>query len=228
VKIGIMSDLTLIIGNKNYSSWSLRPFLALKKTGQPFGEEVIVLRQPDTRAKILSHSGGGKVPVLKHGEIVVWETLAICEYLAETFPAARLWPDDRAARAHARAVSNEMHAGFRAMRDNMPMDIRSDRRHESRAHLAQDDIARVTAIWTEARDRWGARDGRPFLYGDFTIADAMFAPVVTRFRTYGVKPGAIAERYMQALLTWPGFLAWEAAAKREPQVIEFDVFRQPA
>ena len=224
---GIMSDLSIIIGNKNYSSWSMRPWLALKKTGQPFREEPIALRLADTKQHILAHSAAGKVPILKHGAILVWESLAICEYLAETFPAAQLWPADKAARAHARAVSSEMHAGFAGLRKNMPMDICHDRRPESRAHLVQDEIARIRQIWTEARSRFGDRAG-DFLYGDFTVADAMFAPVVTRFRTYGVALDAICTRYMQAVLNWPGFKEWEAAARAETQVIEFDIFRQPA
>lgn len=223
-----MSDLSIVIGNKNYSSWSLRPWLALKKTGQPFREEPIALRQPDTTRRILAHSGAGKVPVLRHGAIVVWESLAICEYLAETFPAARLWPAAADARAHARAASSEMHAGFAELRKNMPMDISHDRKAQSRAHLVRDEIDRICRIWTEARGRFGAQIGGDFLYGDFTVADAMFAPVVTRFRTYGVALDAICARYAEAVLDWPGFKEWEAAARAETQVIEFDIFRQPA
>lgn len=224
---GIMSDLSIIIGNKNYSSWSMRPWLALKKTGQPFREEPIALRLADTKQHILAHSAAGKVPILKHGAILVWESLAICEYLAETFPAAQLWPADKAARAHARAVSSEMHAGFEALRKNMPMDISHDRRAESRAHLVRDEIDRIRHIWAEVRNSWGAKAG-DFLYGDFTVADAMFAPVVTRFRTYGVTLDETCARYMQAVLNWPGFKEWEAAAQAEKQVIEFEIFRQPA
>lgn len=224
---GIMSDLSIVIGNKNYSSWSLRPWLALKKTGQPFREELIVLRQPDTKQRILAHSAAGKVPVLRHGAILVWESLAICEYLAETFPAAKLWPAAADARAHARAISGEMHAGFADLRKNLPMDIVRDRSSVSRAHLVQNEIDRIQQIWNEARNRFGAKAGGDFLYGDFTIADAMFAPVVTRFRTYGVALDELCQRYMQAVLTWPGFKEWEAAARAEPQAIEFEIFRQP-
>ena len=223
-----MSDLSIVIGNKNYSSWSMRPWLALKKTSQPFREEPIALRQPDTTQRILAHSGAGKVPVLRHGAIVVWESLAICEYLAETFPAARLWPAAADARAHARAASSEMHAGFAELRKNMPMDISHDRKAQSRAHLVRDEIDRICRIWTEARDRFGAQIGGDFLYGDFTVADAMFAPVVTRFRTYGVALDTTCARYAEAVLDWPGFKEWEAAARAETQVIEFDIFRQPA
>lgn len=222
-----MATPVLFIGNKNYSSWSLRPWLALKKTGLPFREEAILLRQDATKASILRHSPSGKVPALIHGDIIVWESLAICEYLAESFPAAGLWPSERAARAHARAISSEIHAGFQHLRDNMPVDVTRDRSRESRAHLVQEEIARVAAIWTEARGRWGAKGNGPFLYGDFTNADAMFAPVVTRFRTYGVKLDGVCGRYMNAVLQWPAFKEWEAGARTENAVIEFDIFRQP-
>ncbi|MBL9034743.1 MAG: glutathione S-transferase family protein [Rhodospirillaceae bacterium] len=222
-----MTDLTLVIGNKNYSSWSLRPWLALKQTGQSFREELVVLRQPDTKARILAHSAAGKVPVLKHGAIVVWESLAICEYLSDTFPAARLWPADSAARAHARAISNEMHAGFAELRKNMPMDIRGDRRPDSRAHLVQGEVERICQIWREARQRFGSRAEGAFLYGAFTIADAMFAPVATRFRTYGVALDDVCQRYLEAVLDWPAFREWEAAARAETQAIDFEIFRQP-
>jgi glutathione S-transferase len=219
-----MSDLTIVIGNKNYSSWSMRPWLALKKTGRTFREENILLRQAETKGRILEHSGAGKVPVLKHGPVSVWESLAICEYLADAFPDAELWPADKAARAHARAASSEMHAGFTRLRENMPMDVTRDRRRESRAHLVQDEIARIAHLWREARQKFGAAGQGDFLYGAFTAADAMFAPVVTRFRTYGVRLDEICERYMNAVLEWPGFKEWEAGALAETAVIEFDVF----
>ncbi|MGH6891078.1 MAG: glutathione S-transferase family protein [Dongiaceae bacterium] len=224
-----MADLTLVIGNKNYSSWSMRPWLALKKTGQPFREEGILLRQDETKGQILRHSPSGKVPVLHHGEVVAWESLAICEYLAEVFPAAGLWPAGPAARAHARAICSEMHAGFQRLRENLPMDVTRDRSRESRAHLVRDEIERIAAIWTEARVRWGARakGGGSFLYGDFSNADAMYAPVVTRFRTYGIVLDEVCNRYMGAVLEWPAFKEWEAGALGEAAVIEFDVFRRP-
>lgn len=223
-----MGDLRIVIGNKTYSSWSMRPWLALKRTGRPFREELIPLRQADTKTRILGHSAAGQVPVLKHGDITVWESLAICEYLAETFPDAGLWPADPAARAHARAASSEMHAGFAALRKNMPMDITHDRRHESRAHLVQDEIRRIAQLWSEARRHFGAKAGGDFLYGAFGVADAMFAPVVTRFRTYGVTLDDVCTRYMSAVLGWPGFREWEAAARAETAVLEFDIFKQPA
>lgn len=217
-----MSELTIVIGNKNYSSWSMRPWLALKKTGRDFREENILLRQVETKGRILAHSAAGKVPVLKHGAITVWESLAICEYLAETFPEAALWPEDKAARAHARSACCEMHAGFAALRENLPMDVTHDRHRESRADLVRDDIARIARIWQEARQNFGR--GGDFLYGAFGIADAMFAPVVTRFRTYGVRLDEACTRYMNAVLAWPGFKEWEAGALAETAIIEFDVF----
>lgn len=222
-----MSDLTIVIGNKNYSSWSMRPWLALKKTGRPFREENILLRQAETGGRILAHSGAGKVPVLKHGPISVWESLAICEYLADAFPDAQLWPADQGARAHARAASSEMHAGFARLRENMPMDVTHDRRRESRAHLVEDEIARIADIWREARRNFGGGATGEFLYGAFTAADAMFAPVVTRFRTYGVMLDDTCTRYMNAVLDWPGFKEWEAGALAETAVIEFDIFDRP-
>ena len=231
-----MSDLTIVIGNKNYSSWSMRPWLALKKTGRKFREENILLRQAETKGRILGYSGAGKVPILKHdlkhGQVSVWESLAICEYLADVFPDAELWPADKAARAHARAASSEMHAGFARLRENMPMDVTRDRRRESRADLVQDEIARIAHIWREARQNFGAKvqddAGKgDFLYGAFTAADAMFAPVVSRFRTYGVRLDEICTRYMNAVLEWPGFKEWEAGALAETAVIEFDVFSRP-
>lgn len=220
-------DLTLVIGNRNYSSWSLRPWLALKQTGQPFRVEQILLRQANTRDSILRHSGAGRVPVLHHGAITVWESLAICEYVAELFPEAGLWPADPAARAHARAISTEMHAGFARLRDNMPMDLVRDRTSESRAHLVADEIARVAAIWGEARQRWGAAGGGPFLYGAFTNADAMYAPMASRFRTYGVVLDETCTRYIDAVTNSVAFKEWEAAAAKETAIIDFDIFSPP-
>ncbi len=221
-----MADLTLIIGNKNYSSWSMRPWLALKGTGLPFVEEKVLLRQPDTRERILAHSPSGRVPMLRDGETSIWESLAICEYLAELRPQTGLWPTDPAARALARVISAEMHAGFGRLRENLPMDLTHDRRRDSRAHLVQDEIARIAAIWSETRARWGATGA--FLFADFGIADAMFTPVVGRFRTYGVVLDKIGTAYMNAILEWPGFREWEAGALKETAIFEFDVFQAPA
>ena len=158
-----MADLFLLIGNKKYSSWSLRPWLVLKQAGLAFDERQVPLDRPDTRANILKFSPTGKVPFLRHGKVEVWESLAICEYLAEAFPAAGLWPKDVAARAQARAVSNEMHAGFGELRRYLPMDVSRDLKGENRAHHVAGDIARIQQIWTECRQRFG-KEG-PFLFG---------------------------------------------------------------
>ena len=222
-------DITLIVGSKNYSSWSLRPYLALKATELPFREVLIPLRTDDTYRHIRLYSPSGTVPVLLHGDIKVWESLAICEYLAELAPGADLWPKDAEARAFGRSIANEVHAGFAALRQNMPMDIARDRRHESRAHLVADQIARVTAIWNEARERFGARGANgkgPFLLGGFSIADAMFAPVATRMRTYGVALDETSQQYCDAIFAWPAFKEWEAAALQETAVFDFDIFQK--
>lgn len=214
-----MSDLTLILGNKAYSSWSLRPWLALKHTGRPFAEVVIPLRRPDTKARILEHSPAGKVPVLKHGDLAVWDSLAICEYLADLFPDSALWPQNPAARAVARAVSAEMHSGFQALRSSMPMDLKRKAPGEGMTEATVADIARVSALWADCRARFG--DGGPFLFGRFSIADAMYAPVVTRFDTYGVALGDTARAYADAVLAMPAMRDWTEAGRAEPWTIDF-------
>jgi glutathione S-transferase len=226
---GSVTDLTLIVGSKNYSSWSLRPYLALKAAGLPFREVLIPLRTDDTYRHIRLYSPSGTVPVLLHGAIKVWESLAICEYLAEIAPAANLWPKDAEARAFGRSIANEVHAGFAALRQNMPMDIARDRRHESRAQLVADQITRICAIWHEARERFGRRGANgagPFLLGGFSNADAMFAPIATRFRTYGVTLDETSQQYCDAIFAAPGFKEWEAAALLETAVFQFDVFQK--
>ncbi|WP_207458008.1 glutathione S-transferase family protein [Azospirillum sp. SYSU D00513] len=209
-----MSSLTLVIGNKAISSWSLRPWLALKQTGQAFDEIVITLRQPDTAARILEHSPSGKVPALMHGDRTVWDSLAICEYLAETFPDARLWPDDAHARAVARAVSAEMHSGFAALRGSMSMNLKHRFLGEGRTPATEADIARIARIWTDARARFG-QEG-PFLFGRFSIADCMYAPVVTRFDTYGVALDPVCADYCRAVRELPAMREWTEAALAEP------------
>lgn len=213
-----MSKLTLVIGTKNYSSWSLRPWLALRVAGIPFDEVLIRLRQPQTREQILAHSPAGKVPILKDGDFTVWESLAILEYLADRFPGANLWPSDRQARAAARAVSTEMHAGFAPLRQQLPMDIRSRLPLEA-DEAARTDIARILDIWRDCRSRYGA--GGRFLFGPFSAADAMFAPVVTRFRTYGVSLDPVARAYSEAVLALPAMREWETAASAESDVLTY-------
>ncbi|PWC36388.1 glutathione S-transferase family protein [Azospirillum sp. TSO35-2] len=212
------SDLTLVMGNKAYSSWSLRPWLVLKQAGLPFREVVVPLRQPDTAARIGEHSPSGRVPCLRHGDLTVWDSLAICEYVAELAPEAGLWPADRAARAVARSVAAEMHGGFVSLRSTMSMDLKRDRKGEGMTPATAVDIARVERLWADARAAYG--QGGPFLFGRFTIADAMFAPVVTRFATYGVAVGEGTRAYMDAVLALPALQDWMAAAKAEPWVLE--------
>jgi glutathione S-transferase len=214
-----MADITIYLGNKNYSSWSLRPWLALKGVGVEFEELVIPLDEPTSRANILRHSPSGKVPALKHGEILVFESLAIIEYLAEAFPAAKLWPDMPAERAHARSISAEMHGGFSNLRSHLPMNIRSVFPNRGITLEAQNDINRVTAIWRDCRKRFG--DGRgDFLFGAFTGADAMFAPVVSRFRTYKVDLDEVSQAYADAVWALPAMQQWLADSRNEPMIIE--------
>lgn len=201
-------SLILVVGTKRFSSWSLRPWLALKATGAPFEEVEIALRQPGTKAEILKWSAAGKVPVLIDDGQVVWDSLAICEYLAERFPDARLWPEDRAARAVARSVSAEMHAGFPVLRQQCSMDLLLDSPLTDLSPELQGEIARIDALWTDCRTRFGA--GGPFLFGRFSIADAMYAPVVTRFATYHLPLGPVAAAYRDAVLGWPALAEWKA------------------
>jgi len=210
--------LTLVVGNKNYSSWSMRPWLALKKSGAAFEEIVIPLDRPETRAEIFKHSPSGFVPTLKDDELTIWESLAICEYLAEKFPDANLWPKDPSARAIARSVSNEMHSGFSALRTNMPMNVRGNLPGKGRVPGVQEDINRISAIWRDCRTRFG--QSGPYLFGAFSIADAMYAPVASRFVTYQVDLDADAKAYVNTLWSDPAMAAWVEGARREPWVIE--------
>jgi glutathione S-transferase len=215
-----MQELTLVVASKNYSSWSLRPYLALAHTGQPFREVVVQLGEADTAANIAKYSPSGRVPALVRGELVVWDSLAICEHLAELFPQAKLWPEDATARAVARSVTAEMHSGFANLRTHMPMNLRARRPGEGRAAGVAEDIARVTALWRECRSRFG--QGGPFLFGAFSIADAFYAPVVTRFVTYGVELDAVCAAYRDAVLALPAMKAWTEAARNEPPVARYE------
>lgn len=208
-----MEPLVLYLGTKTYSTWSLRAWLALRHTGAPFTEEVIALYQPGSREALLRRSPSGRVPALRHGDLVLWDSLAICEYVAELFPEARLWPGDRAARALARSVSSEMHSGFTALRNAMSMDLRREIAPIARDAAVDADIDRVTSIWTECRRAHGEKG--EYLFGHFTIADAMFAPVVTRFRTYAVPLAGAAAAYAEAMWRHPGLAEWVAAAQTE-------------
>ena len=214
-----MADIALVIGNKNYSSWSLRAWMALKQCRVEFDEIKIQLSIPGAREKILSHSKAGLVPILKHKGETIWETMAICEYLAETYPEANLWPGEIAARARCRAVSNEMHAGFAALRSQMPMDIKNTYPGKERGQEVIENIERIIDIWQECRDQFG--ESGPFLFGTFSIADAMFAPVVARFRSYEVDLPEIAAAYQDAVWGCPDMLEWRMASEAETWVIDY-------
>ena len=218
--------LTLVIGNKNWSSWSLRPWLAMKKAGLVFEEVHVTLRDgAETRAQCLAHSPSGKVPVLKWGEETIWDSLAILETLADRLPAARLWPEDAQARAHGRAIAAEMHAGFQALRRDMPMDCIHHRPGEGMNEAVAADISRIIALWAEARGRFGeqvgAGQGGPFLLGAFSIADAMYAPVVSRFATYAPDLVALGDRdgvarvYMETVTSMPEMRQWVLEARAQ-------------
>lgn len=213
-----MADFTIYIGNKNYSSWSLRAWLMLKATGAEFEEVVIPIYEPQSHDAILRHSPSGKVPALSHGDVTVWESLAIGEYLAERVPASRLWPEDAAARAVARAVSHEMHAGFVNLRRHLPMNMRSSFPGRGMTAEAQADLNRIAALWRDCRKRFSAGGG--FLFGHFTIADAMYAPVVSRLRTYKIDLEEEAQAYADSVWAHPPLQDWAAAARNEPMVIE--------
>ena len=203
--------LKLVIGDRNYSSWSLRPWLAIKQAKLPFEEIFIRLRDTGTKAAIFKYSPSGKVPCLIDGDTVVWESLAICEYLAESEPS--LWPADRRARAEARSVCAEMHSGFGALRQNLPMQISASKPYEERNAEVKADLARIVKIWESCRARFAA--GGPFLFGPFTIADAMYAPVVWRFVTYAVDAPAASRAWLDTMCALPAMQEWRAAALAE-------------
>jgi glutathione S-transferase len=216
---GMMANgYTLVIGDKNLSSWSLRPWLALKHCHIPFEEVGIRLRQPDSKAEILRHTPSGKVPALKTKQGVVWDTLAILEYLAERHPEHRLWPQDEEPRAAARSISAEMHSGFATLRNDLPMDLLSRLPSPPIGEPLASDIRRIVAIWKDTRARFG--QGGPFLFGVFSNADAMYAPVATRFRTYGVDLGRFgddgtAAAYAESILALPAMAEWTEGARDE-------------
>lgn len=207
--------MKLIIGNKNYSSWSLRAWIAARAGGFTFEEIRIPLFIPGSRERILSHSPSGKVPCLIDHGLAVWDSLAIGEYLAEKAP--QLLPADAAARAVARAVTAEMHAGFQNLRSKMSMNIRKDYTGHGRTPEVDAEIARIVAIWNDCRSRFGAAG--PYLFGSFSLADAAFAPVCFRFKTYGVKPEGVAGDYLATMLTNPLMKEWETAALAETESI---------
>ncbi len=212
-----MDELTLVIGNKNYSSWSLRAWLMVKATGVNFREVVVPLDQPDTRQQILQYTPSARVPVLIHKGLSIWDSLAIGEYLAETFRDARLWPQDKEARATARAVSAEMHSGFADLRRDAPMNIRGRFPQRNLDAQAAADIRRILDVWRSCRRNFGEKRNpdEGYLFGSFTIADAMFTPIATRLRTYEIALDNDTASYVDRVLSTPAMTEWTAAALKE-------------
>jgi len=210
-----MASLTLVIGNKNYSSWSLRPWLFMKHMGVEFQEVLIPLDTPETREQIDHYGPSGRVPVLRQGALCVWDSLAICEYVAEL--SGKGWPQAREARAVARAVSAEMHSGFSTLRSLWPMNARTRNRRTAVAAGLEADIERIDEIWNDCRGRFGG--GGPWLFGEYSVADAMYAPVVLRFNTYGARISQTARWYMASVLEDAPLQEWLQAAKQEPWTI---------
>jgi len=206
-----MSELTLVLGSRHLSSWSLRSWLALKQTGMPFREIVIELDRPGTAAEIRRYSPSGRVPTLLHGDLVIWDTMAIAEYLAETFPAARLWPLKPAARAVARSACAEMHSGWAELRESLPMNLIATPAHKPLTPTVERQVHRIVELWRDCRSRFGA--GGPFLFGPFTLADAFYAPVATRFETYGTPLPEDAAAYVSTLFALPAMREWCVKAR---------------
>lgn len=219
-----MDKLTLVIGNKNYSSWSLRPWLLLKQFAIPFEEVRISLYQADSTAQLNRYSPSGLVPALHHGELTVWDSLAICEYVQELFPTQAMWPAERETRAVARAVAAEMHSGFAAVRKYMPMNCKLSFPGQGLNAETEPELKRITQLWLECRSRYG--QAGPMLFGDFSIVDAMFAPVVLRFKVYQVALDETCSAYAAAVLGLPALQEWIAAACDEPEVLpQFEPYR---
>ncbi|MDP3295962.1 MAG: glutathione S-transferase family protein [Nevskia sp.] len=210
--------MKLVIGNKNYSSWSLRPWLALRVAGIAFEEQRIPLDEPDSKARMLAVSPAGRVPVLIDGSTVIWDSLAICEYAAERFPSSGLWPSDPLLRAKARSISAEMHSGYSGLRNAMPMNCRGRHPGKGQTPAALADIARIVELWSDAL----AASGGPFLFGSFTIADAFHAPVVSRFVTHAVPLPALCQRYVDTVQALPAMVEWNAAGAIESEWVAAD------
>ncbi|TCT28456.1 glutathione S-transferase family protein [Martelella mediterranea] len=213
-----MRDLTLYIGNKNYSSWSLRPWLAMEATGIPFKEVLIPFDFPAGNPRFFEISDVGRVPVLHHGKLVLTESLAIIEYVAELYPEAALWPEDRAERAVARALSAEMHSGFQALRASCPMNMRREPAAFAVSDAVHADVRRIETIWKESLQR----SGGPFLFGSFSAADAMFAPVVNRFEIYELAASRSSAAYMNTIKSLPAFQRWRDGALAESWIVPED------
>jgi glutathione S-transferase len=211
-------SLTLIIGNKNYSSWSLRPWIAMKVANIPFEEILIPLYEPGSSERILKYSPAGKVPVLLDGDDLVWESLAILEHLAERFPEANLWPADTRARSFARCAATEMHGGFQPLRQNCTMNMWLPPKARPQPPEVLANVKRIETLWAECRTRFG--NGGPFLFGTFGNADAMYAPVVSRFHTHGLTVGPGTRAYMDAVMALPAWQEWHDAAMKESWVMQ--------
>jgi glutathione S-transferase len=210
---------TLVIANKCYSSWSMRPWLLLKQLGIAFDEITVPLDLPDTKARVLKHSPAGKVPILIDGDVTVWETIAIMEHVGEAYDAP-VWPADRKARAMARSIAAEMHSGFSALRSACPMNLGKKFAQKDRGEAVARDVARFVEIVRQAREHFGA--GGPFLFGAFSAADAMYAPLVTRLDTYSIALDATTRAYADAILILPAFQEWRSAAMEEEWIVEAD------
>ncbi|MFK8251066.1 glutathione S-transferase family protein [Ancylobacter terrae] len=217
--------LKLLIGNKNYSSWSLRPWIALTAAGIPFEEVLVPLGAADFKARVAAHSPAGRVPVLIDGPATVWESIAILEHLAERFPDAGLWPADPAARAYARSIATEMHGGFGALRSAAPMNLWRPVEKLALGEAAAQDLARITERWRTARAAYGA--GGDFLFGRFGAADAMYAPVASRIRTYDLPVDPVSAAYVAAIHAHPAFVAWKAEGLKETEVLPEDEIEWP-
>lgn len=216
---------TLVIANKCYSSWSLRPWLLMKQLGIAFDEITIPLDLADTKARVLKHSPAGKVPILIDGDVTVWETIAIMEYVGEAY-GAPVWPEDRKARAMARSISAEMHSSFSALRSACPMNLGKKFAQRDRGEDVVRDVARFSEIVRQARERFGA--GGPFLFGAFSAADAMYAPLVTRLDTYSIALDVTTRAYVDAILSLPSFQDWRSAAMKEDWIVEADEIDEEA
>lgn len=221
--------MKLAIGTKAYSSWSLRPWILLKAHDIAFEEDLIPLDTPEFRPRVNAYNAGSTVPILVDGPVTVWESLAIMEYLAERFPEKAIWPKDRTARAFARVIANEMHAGFRGIRAACPMNLRKRYAEIDRGELVAKDVARTTTILRQAIEIYGKPSGQgPYLFGAFTAADAMYAPLVSRFQTYSIKVDSVIRAYMDAIFDHPAFVEWHKAAMADPQIVPHDEVDEPA
>jgi glutathione S-transferase len=225
------SKLTLVIANKLHSSWSMRPWLVLTHFGIPFEELQIpfgpTFDDPVWQAKVRPYNPALRVPALVDGDARLWESLAILEHVAEKFPALAIWPREPAARALARSIASEMHCSFQALRGACPCNLGKRHPARDRGPKVEADVARVTEIWNDARARFGKATGRPFLFGDFTAADAMYAPVATRLRTYSIAVDAASQAYVDAIYDLPAFRRWREAALKEPWIVIEDEADEP-